>query len=354
MYNNSINVIGLMSGTSLDGVDICLVSFENLDNTKYNIVFAKTFVYSKFWIKKLKESILLNKKELNKLDIEYGNLLSEYVKKFIKEFSITKIDIISSHGHTIFHEPEKGITLQIGNGNTINKNTKIQVISDFRSQDISYKGQGAPLVPIGDLKLFPNYKFCLNLGGFSNISIKNFKGIKAFDICPVNTVLNHYSKKIGYEFDKNGVLSNKGAINSNLLNELNQMEFYNKSGPKSLGIEFVNSKILPLIEKFTLNPKDILRTYIEHISDQIKRSVTYDPKNKILVTGGGAYNKTLINAIKMKVNSEIIIPDKKIVDFKEAMIFAYMGLLRSKGEVNCLKSVTGAIKNHSSGKVFKN
>ena len=171
MYNNSINVIGLMSGTSLDGVDICLVSFENLDNTKYNIVFAKTFVYSKIWIKKLKESILLNKKELNKLDIEYGNLLSEYVKKFIKEFSITKIDIISSHGHTIFHEPEKGITLQIGNGNTINKNTKIQVISDFRSQDISYKGQGAPLVPIGDLKLFPNYKFCLNLGGFSNISI---------------------------------------------------------------------------------------------------------------------------------------------------------------------------------------
>ena len=132
------------------------------------------------------------------------------------------------------------------------------------------------------------------------------------------------------------------------------MEFYNKSGPKSLGIEFVNSKILPLIEKFTLNPKDILRTYIEHISDQIKRSVTYDPKNKILITGGGAYNQTLINAIKMKVNSEIIIPDKKIVDFKEAMIFAYMGLLRSKGEVNCLKSVTGALKDHSSGKIFKN
>ena len=354
MYNNSINIIGLMSGTSLDGVDICLVSFKKSDNTKYNIVFAKTFVYDKIWIKKLKESILLNKKELNKLDIEYGNLLSEFVRKFVMEFSIAKIDIISSHGHTIFHEPEKGITLQIGNGNTINKNTKIQVISDFRTQDISYKGQGAPLVPIGDLNLFPNYKFCLNLGGFSNISIKNFKGIEAFDICPVNTVLNHYSNKLGYEFDKNGVLSNKGAINSNLLNELNQMEFYNKSGPKSLGIEFVNSKILPLIEKFTLNPKDILRTYIEHISDQIKRSVTYDPKNKILITGGGAYNQTLINAIKMKVNSEIIIPDKKIVDFKEAMIFAYMGLLRSKGEVNCLKSVTGALKDHSSGKIFKN
>ena len=354
MYNNSINVIGLMSGTSLDGVDICLVSFENLDNTKYNIVFAKTFVYSKIWIKKLKESILLNKKELNKLDIEYGNLLSEYVKKFIKEFSITKIDIISSHGNTIFHEPEKGITLQIGNGNTINKNTKIQVISDFRSQDISYKGQGAPLVPIGDLKLFPNYKFCLNLGGFSNISIKNFEGIKAFDICPVNTVLNHDSKKLGYELDKNGVLSNKGTTNLNLLKKLNQMEFNNKSGPKSLGIEIVNSKILPLIEKFSLNPNDILRTYIEHISDQINRSVTYDTKNKILITGGGAYNQTLINAIKIKVKSEIIIPEKKIIDFKEAMIFAYMGLLRSKGEVNCLKSVTGALKDHSSGKVFKN
>ena len=354
MYNNSINVIGLMSGTSLDGVDICLVSFKKSDNTKYNIVHTKTFIYEEIWVKKLKESILLNNKQLNKLDIDYGNLLSDYIKEFIKEFTITKIDLISSHGHTIFHEPEIGRTLQIGNGNTINKNTKIKVISDFRSQDLEYGGQGAPLVPIGDLKLFPNYKFCLNLGGFSNISIKNFEGIKAFDICPVNTVLNHYSNKLGYAYDKNGNLSKGGEINVDLLNKLNKMNFYKKLGPKSLGIEFVNSKVLPLIDRFSLKHEDVLITYIEHISDLIKRSVSDHPRNKILVTGGGVYNKTLINAIKTKVNSELIIPENKMIDFKEAMIFAYLGLLKSKEEINCLKSVTGAIKDHSSGKIFKN
>tara|TARA_B100000780_G_scaffold138673_1_gene97032 strand:+ start:3599 stop:4663 length:1065 start_codon:yes stop_codon:yes gene_type:complete len=354
MYNNCINVIGLMSGTSLDGVDICLVSFKKSDNTKYNIVHTKTFIYEEIWVKKLKESILLNNKQLNKLDIDYGNLLSDYIKEFIKEFSITKIDLISSHGHTIFHEPEIGRTLQIGDGNIINKNTKIKVISDFRTQDVEYKGQGAPLVPIGDLNLFPNYKFCLNLGGFSNISIKNFEGIEAFDICPVNTVLNHYSNKLGFAFDKDGFLSSKGTINPNLLNKLNLIKFYNKSGPKSLGIEFVNLKVLPLIEKFPLKPEDVLRTYIEHISDQIKKSVSNYPKNKILVTGGGAYNKTLINTIKIKVNSKLVIPRNKIIDYKEAIIFAYMGLLKSKEKINCLKSVTGAIKDHSSGKIFKN
>ena len=354
MYNNSINVIGLMSGTSLDGVDICLVSFKKSDNKKFNIIYNKTFEYEEIWAKKLKESIFLNKKQLNKLDIEYGTLLSDYIKEFIKEFSITKIDLISSHGHTIFHKPEKGITLQIGNGKTINKSTKIQVISDFRTQDVSYQGQGAPLVPIGDLNLFSNYKFCLNLGGFSNISIKDSSGIKAFDICPVNTVLNHYSNKLGYAFDKDGALSKKGGINIDLLNKLNKMSFYRKTGPKSLGIEFVNSKVLPLIEKFSLKPEDVLITYIEHISDQLNRSISGFSKNKMLITGGGTYNKTLIDSIKRKVKCELVVPEKKIIDFKEAMIFAYMGLLRSKGKNNCLKSVTGAIKDHSSGRIFKN
>ena len=354
MCNSSINIIGLMSGTSLDGVDICLVSFKKSDNTKFNIVYNKTFEYDKIWVKKLKESILLNKKQLNKLDIEYGTLLSDYIKEFIKEFSINKIDLISSHGHTIFHKPEKGITLQIGNGKTINKNTKIQVISDFRTQDVLYQGQGAPLVPIGDLNLFSNYKFCLNLGGFSNISIKDSSGIKAFDICPVNTVLNHYSNKLGYAYDKNGDLSKKGRVNIDLLNKLNKMSFYRKIGPKSLGIEFVNSKVLPLIEKFSLKPEDVLITFIEHISHQINRTISRFSKNKMLITGGGTYNKTLIDSIKRKVKCELVVPEKKIIDFKEAMIFAYMGLLKSKGKINCLKSVTGAIKDHSSGKVFKN
>tara|TARA_B100001105_G_scaffold229167_1_gene200617 strand:+ start:6680 stop:7744 length:1065 start_codon:yes stop_codon:yes gene_type:complete len=354
MYNNSIYVIGLMSGTSLDGLDICFVSFKKSNYSKYNIINSKTYRYNEKWIEKLKKSIFLNKQELKKIDIEYGTLISNYLKEFISEFSIDKIDLISSHGHTVFHEPNKGKTLQIGDGKTINKIIKTDVVCDFRTQDVKYKGQGAPLVPIGDLDLFSNYKFCLNLGGFSNVSIKDNNKIKAFDICPVNTVLNHYSKKMGYTFDQDGVLSKKGTVNLDLLNQLNQMSFYNKSGPKSLGIEFVKSKVIPLIDSHILNPKDILRTYIEHISDQISKSIGSYFNDRILISGGGTYNNTLIDSIKTKVKSKVIVPDSQIIDYKEALIFAYMGLLKSKEKINCLKSVTGAIKDHSSGKIFRN
>ncbi|HIF84174.1 MAG TPA: anhydro-N-acetylmuramic acid kinase [Flavobacteriaceae bacterium] len=354
MYNNSIYVIGLMSGTSLDGLDICFVSFKKSNYSKYNIINSKTYRYNEKWIEKLKKSIFLNKQELKKIDIEYGTLISNYLKEFISEFSIDKIDLISSHGHTVFHEPNKGKTLQIGDGKTINKIIKTDVVCDFRTQDVKYKGQGAPLVPIGDLDLFSNYKFCLNLGGFSNVSIKDNNKIKAFDICPVNTVLNHYSKKMGYTFDQDGVLSKKGTVNLDLLNQLNQMSFYNKLGPKSLGIEFVKSKVIPLIDSHILNPKDILRTYIEHISDQISKSIGSYFNDRILISGGGTYNNTLIDSIKTKVKSKVIVPDSQIIDYKEALIFAYMGLLKSKEKINCLKSVTGAIKDHSSGKIFRN
>ena len=343
-----------MSGTSLDGLDICFVSFKKSNYSKYNIINSKTYSYNEKWIEKLKKSIFLNKQELKKIDIEYGTLISNYLKEFISEFSIDKIDLISSHGHTVFHEPNKGKTLQIGDGKTINKIVKTDVVCDFRTQDVEYKGQGAPLVPIGDLDLFSNYKFCLNLGGFSNISIKDNNKIKAFDICPVNTVLNHYSKKMGYTFDQDGVLSKKGTVNLDLLNQLNQMSFYNKLGPKSLGIEFVKSKVIPLIDSHILNPKDILRTYIEHISDQISKSIGSYFNDRILISGGGTYNNTLIDSIKTKVKSKVIVPDSQIIDYKEALIFAYMGLLKSKEKINCLKSVTGAIKDHSSGKIFRN
>ena len=343
-----------MSGTSLDGLDICFVSFKKSNYSKYNIINSKTYSYNEKWIEKLKKSIFLNKQELKKIDIEYGTLISNYLKEFISEFSIDKIDLISSHGHTVFHEPNKGKTLQIGDGKTINKIVKTDVVCDFRTQDVEYKGQGAPLVPIGDLDLFSNYKFCLNLGGFSNVSIKDNNKIKAFDICPVNTVLNHYSKKMGYTFDQDGVLSKKGTVNLDLLNQLNQMSFYNKLGPKSLGIEFVKSKVIPLIDSHILNPKDILRTYIEHISDQISKSIGSYFNDRILISGGGTYNNTLIDSIKTKVKSKVIVPDSQIIDYKEALIFAYMGLLKSKEKINCLKSVTGAIKDHSSGKIFRN
>ena len=354
MCSKSINVIGIMSGTSLDGLDICLVSFNCDDYSDFNIINSKTYNYSSDWTDKLSNAINLGLNELNKLDNEFGKLIGDNINKFILKIGNPKVDLVSSHGHTVFHDPKKGITKQIGKGSVIFDRTKISLICDFRTQDVELGGQGAPLVPIGDLNIFKNYKYCLNLGGFGNISIKKNKLIKAFDICPVNTVLNYYSKKLGYPYDKNGKFSEKGNVNYKLFNKLNSLEYYKTKSPKSLGIEFVNEKIIPLIDSFSINNNDILKTFIEHIAEQINISIIENKENEsILITGGGTYNQTIIKKLKNKLKCNVIIPEKKIIDNKEALIFAFMGLLRFNNKINCLKSVTGASKDHSSGKLFK-
>jgi len=354
MCSNSINVIGVMSGTSLDGLDICLVSFNSDDYSNFNIINSKTYNYSSYWTDKLSNAINLGINELNKLDNEFGKLIGDYINKFIIEIGNPKVDLVSSHDHTVFHNPEKGITKQIGNGKTIFNKINISLICDFRTQDVELGGQGAPLVPIGDLNLFKDYKYCLNLGGFGNISIKKNKSIKAFDICPVNTVLNYYSKKLGYPYDKNGKISETGNVNYKLLSKLNSLEYYKTEGPKSLGIEYVKEKIIPLIDSFSVNNNDVLKTFIEHITEQINISIKENKENEsILITGGGTYNQTIIKKLKNKLKCDVIIPEKEIIDNKEALIFAYLGLLRYNNTVNCLKTVTGAKKNHSSGTIFK-
>tara|TARA_B100000925_G_C21966114_1_gene455652 strand:+ start:127 stop:1197 length:1071 start_codon:yes stop_codon:yes gene_type:complete len=352
MPKKYINVLGVMSGTSLDGLDFCLVKFDLENISNFKILKTHTYEYDETWKNYLRNAVKFNNKEIKKINIEFALLVSKYVDQFKLDFSRPKIELISSHGHTIFHEPERGLTLQIGDGNIISQKTRTKVVYDFRSQDVNLGGQGAPLVPIGDLNLFRNYKFCLNLGGFANISIKTKEDIQAFDICPVNTVLNHYSKKMNHEFDRNGFLSKSGKTDKILLNELNNINYYQKSGPKSLGIEFVNELIFPLIEKKDLKPNDILMTFIDHISFQINESIKKYPLSKILITGGGAFNKNLVEKIKSKIKHEVIIPKKEIINFKEALIFAYLGILRLNNQINCLKSVTGAEKNHSSGKII--
>ena len=352
MPKKNINVLGVMSGTSLDGLDFCLVSFDLKNISNFKILKTHTYKYDETWKNYLRNAVKLNTEEIKKLNIEFSLLISKYINQFTIDFSTPKIELISSHGHTIFHEPEKGLTLQIGDGNIISQKTSTKVVCDFRSQDVNLGGQGAPLVPVGDLNLFMDYKFCLNLGGFANISIKTKEDIHAFDICPVNTVLNHYSKKMDHEFDRNGFLSKSGQTDKILLEELNNLNYYQKFGPKSLGIEFVNELILPLIEKKDLQPNDILMTFVDHVSFQINESIKKYPQNKILITGGGAFNKNLVETIKSKIKHEVVIPKKEIINFKEALIFAYLGILRMNNQINCLKSVTGAKKNHSSGKIF--
>ncbi len=344
-------IIGLMSGTSLDGVDIAYCHFKKTKNWSFEIVKAETIEYPKFWINKLRQLPNSNPDELKISHAEYGHFLGELVKKFISENDFTP-EYIASHGHTIFHEPDKKITFQLGDGAAIFASSGLPVIFDFRSLDVKLGGQGAPLVPIGDKLLFGEYEFCLNLGGFSNISFdKNGKRI-AFDICPVNIILNKLAVELGKNFDKDGQLASIGKINQDLLNELNDLKFYQKLPPKSLANEWLQREFIPLLNKSNISTVDKMRTIVEHIAIQIANSSNTGIRGKILTTGGGAFNKFLISRIKHYNQNKIIIPAKEIINFKEAMIFAFLGVLKLRDEVNCLSSVTGASRDCVGGKLF--
>ena len=339
--------IGLMSGTSLDGLDICLAKFEKQDRWTFQILKAETLSYSEDWESQLRNSVHLSSEDLLELHSEYGFYLGQRVKEFIHKHQLKNIDLIASHGHTVFHQPKRKFTLQIGDGRAIKLETGLPVIYDFRSQDVLMNGNGAPLVPIGDALLFSEYSACLNLGGFSNISLQSGEKRIAFDIAPVNIVLNYLAQKLHKNFDENGALAEKGKINEALLNQLNALDFYHISPPKSLGIEWCNQHIFPALEN--IETLDALATFTEHAAQQISLVINKNNIKDILVTGGGAYNTFLIEKIRAKTKAEVIIPEKEIINYKEALIFAFMGVLKMNNEINVLSSATGSTADHCSG-----
>ena len=336
-----------MSGTSLDGVDIVKCVFNKAETITFIIEKSETFEYSNYWRNKLENLHLKDKNEINACNIEYGEFLGSLCNEFISKNNL-KTDYISSHGHTIFHQPENGYTLQIGCGNKIAEKTNITTINNFRERDVSLNGNGAPLVPIGDLHLFSKYKYCLNLGGFANISIKG-KLIKAFDICPVNIVLNYLSSKLGLIYDNNGDLSRLGKLNHNLLNRLNKLDFYSKKSPKSLSREWVEKEIFPILNNTKAPIKDQLNTICEHVAIQINKILK---DQSVLTTGGGVHNTYLMERLNHYSNSRIIVPSNEIINFKEAIIFAYLGILRIENINNCLSSVTGAKHDNCGGDIY--
>lgn len=356
MKKKEWKVIGLMSGTSLDGIDLVFVKFSKENSYSFEILASESVEYCDIWKNKLKNAFELSGEKIAKLDSDYGLFLAEVINNFIEKSTLQNIDFIASHGQTIFHQPHLHYTTQIGNGAVISAETKLPVYCDFRKQDVALGGQGAPLVPIGDKHLFSEYTFCLNLGGFSNISFEKNNERLAFDICPVNIVMNHYAEKLGLAYDKGGEIAGSGKLNKTLLDRLNALEFYKSEKPKSLGYEFVVETIFPLIDEFSLSIEDVLRTYAEHIAIQIGKVIDKNSANsgdKVLVSGGGAFNQFLIKRMRSFTPTELVIPPKEIIDFKEAVIFGFLGVLKSQEKVNCLKSVTGARKDHSSGIYFK-
>ena len=353
MFKNSYNVVGVMSGTSLDGIDLAHIHFT-IKNEKWSFEIhqCETISYPIDWLNKLKIAVSFSKEELVELNKNYTTFLGTTIRTFLDKNAITNLDAVCSHGHTILHQPQNGFTLQIGNLPVIAQFVGNTVVCDFRVQDVQLGGQGAPLVPIGDRILFSDYDYCLNLGGFSNVSFENDGKRIAFDISPVNTVLNFYSNQLGFDYDDKGQMARSGKINDQLLTELNALDYYQKPFPKSLGFEFVKEIVLPLIEKHSISFEDKMRTFTEHIAQQIGFALP-TKEGKILVTGGGAYNDFLIERMQYFLPKiEIIIPNSTLLEYKEALIFALLGVLKLRNEINTLSSVTGAQHDHSSGVIY--
>ncbi len=350
------HAIGLMSGTSLDGLDIAEVQFTLQDNSwNFQLKNAATISYHDGMANSLKSAVNLSGEKLVKLHHDYGRWIGEKVSVFMDE-NDSKPEVICSHGHTVFHQPELGFTYQIGHGQEIANNSGVKTICDFRSSDVSLGGQGAPLVPIGDELLFSQFSHCLNLGGIANVSFKENDQRISFDICVANMALNYLSNKLDLPFDENGKLAESGKVIPDILNKLNELDYFKLPHPKSLGFEQFQTDILPIIENKNLDIPDILRTFVEHIAIQIAivLDTTSKPRDQVVVTGGGAFNKFLVSRIKSCLNSdiEVVIPPSDIVSFKEAIIFAFLGVLRLRNEFNCLRTVTGASKDSSGGVIF--
>lgn len=352
---NKYRVIGVMSGSSMDGVDLAYCEFELINNNwEYKIVAAQTIPYDEKWRVRLSQLYKQPIEIYPKTDAFYGRYLGQLVKKFVQEHNLI-VDFVASHGHTIFHQPEQGFTAQIGCGAGLNAESGLPVVANFRNIDVMLGGQGAPLVPIGDKFLFTEYDACLNLGGISNISFSNQQGITAFDISPCNIVLNRVARWLKLPFDDGGKIAASAEIDPDLLEELNELPFYRKKGAKSLGREWINSSFWPVVKRYLdTSEAEKMATLAEHIAIQIAAVLNDYNIQKILVTGGGAFNTFLIETLQKKTSCQIVIPEATLVNYKEALIFAFLGILRLRNENNILSSVTGASRDSIGGALYGN
>ena len=355
--------IGAMSGSSLDGLDIAFTEFqENAGKWDYEIILADCYPYNDNWIDKLKSATALSSVDYQLLHVEYGHYIGEQINRFIEENKLHyQAALISSHGHTTFHIPSKKMTAQLGDGASIAAETQLPVITDLRALDLAFGGQGAPIVPIGEKWLLGNFDFFLNLGGIANISFNSDPYI-AFDICSANRVLNMLINNEGKEYDDSGEMAKNGAINFALLQKLNGLDYYSQPYPKSLANDFGTDIVYPLIFDVGCKTRDALRTYVQHIviqtKDAIINLINNKPESKnrnLLVTGGGAFNTFLVNRLSEELKQlqiEVMVPDETLIQYKEAMIMAFMGVLRWRQEYNILSSVTGASRDSIGGALW--
>ena len=355
-------VIGLMSGSSLDGLDIVFAELEEQSgNWSFQVQAADCYPYDEEWSSKLEGAIHLSAREYQLLHAAYGHYLGGQVNKFIEQYGLHyKVALIASHGHTSFHMPAQKMTAQLGDGSAIAAVTGLPVVSDLRALDVAFGGQGAPIVPIGEKLLWKEYSSFLNLGGIANISFNRNEGYTAFDVCPANRVLNLVAQRVNKNYDAGGQMAAMGQVHAGLLMQLNQLPYYNQPYPKSLANSFGTDEVYPLVRSFGLTHNDELRTYVEHIVQQIERSVTQThtaagDASKMMVTGGGAFNNFLIERLSEVLKPsgiEVVVPDETTIQYKEALVMALIGVLRWRQEYNVLSTVTGASRNSIGGALW--
>ncbi len=356
--------IGLMSGSSLDGLDLAFIIFTEIGGKwEYEIESTACFPYSAAWKQRLSEATELHAKPYLQLHADYGHYLGTSVLEFIEQNGLEhRVQLVVSHGHTVFHEPASGFTAQLGDGAAIAAKTGINVVSDLRAMDIALGGQGAPIVPLGEKLLFADYPLLLNLGGIANISAALPDGYIGYDICPANRVLNLLAQEKGLAYDEGGQLASKGFVRDEVLAQLNQQSYYAKPYPKSLDNGFGTETIYPILKKANLSTQDALRTMVEHIAIQITRNtgrlaqkLPADNHKQMLITGGGALNTFLMERLQNSLSPlgiACVVPDEKTVQYKEALIMALLGLLRWRESDTVLKSVTGAERASIGGAVW--
>jgi anhydro-N-acetylmuramic acid kinase len=350
---DTYHAIGIMSGTSMDGLDLACCRFTKRRKWEFEIQTALTIRYPKSWKDKLTAAPHLRSEALLALDAEYGKFIGERCQEFIRKGKIKNVDVVASHGHTVFHQVQRGFTFQLGNGHGIHAATGLPVVYDFRSLDVALHGQGAPLVPMGDRHLFGEYDVCLNLGGIANLSMEKNDRRIAYDICFANMGLNYLAAKVNKEFDKDGLLAAGGTVVESLLDKLSAVYETNRKKRPALGREGFESVIQPLFDDDLISVEDRMRTFCESIAAEIRRSIPSKKNNlKLLATGGGALNPVLIKLLRQSLPGiKVEVPPRQIIEFKEAMVFAFLGVLRVRGEVNVLKSVTRASRDSCSGVV---
>lgn len=349
---NVYHVIGVMSGTSMDGLDVAYCSFEKKKKWKFSILKGRTYPYSTSWKGKLSSAHTLEGESLMELHAAYGRYIGDTCRKFVQRYKVGRVDFIASHGHTVFHQPERRFTFQLGEGSSIHAASGLPVICDFRTLDVALGGQGAPLVPVGDKLLFSEYGVCLNLGGIANLSLDIRGNRRAFDICFCNTPLNYLMARVNKSYDKGGARASTGKLLPHLLKKMKQVNAGYHKGRPSLSREMFERDWQPMLDNPGLALNDILRTVCEFIADEISGSIP--PSNRsiiVLATGGGAQNTFLVSLLRERMGkrASLVVPPAQIIDFKEALVFAFLGVLRVRNEINALGSVTRAHRDSCTG-----